>query len=80
MVGIESQSCGTSKHLWGSNRVPQTLYHIAFYLKSTVLIEIYVYWTWRHNIMKRRQDEMSDSHSHKQQKTAKDEEVPNSLM
>jgi hypothetical protein len=76
-VSIESRWCGTSKCLWGSNRVPQSSYHIAFYLKSTVLIEIYVYWTWRHNIMKRHQDEMSDSPSHKRQQTANDEEVPN---
>jgi hypothetical protein len=30
--------------------------------------------------MKRQQDEIRDSPTHKQQKTAKDEEVPNSLL
>jgi hypothetical protein len=30
MVSIESQWCGTSKHLWWSNPLPQSSCHLAF--------------------------------------------------
>ena len=74
-VGIESRWCGTSKCLWGSNHVPHialnSTYNQLFWLKS-MCTEPGAITLWRGIRLK-----CSDSHGHKRQQTANDEEVPN---